>query len=341
MQTVNLGLIKAIFVQNFPPSNPDVLWRDTSLAVPLHKHFNQSTSSWEALINSSIIDNLTIKKGVDGKLYVDFSTVPGLTIENGTITLAKLANVPTGTIFYRKTAGVGVPEVQTLATLKTDLGLTGSNNGDQDLSQLVPNTRKVNNKALSGDIVLTPADIGSPVGSGTSTGTNTGDDTLVTILAKLGITVLSGDNTGDQTASTIPIIDTALVFTAENVEAALLESKLLIDEHTEKLVTLNQNSFTFNLPSGASITQRLLTTVLPSGWGFLAVGDTGKNLQITHPLAGRQIAHITVKIKDVTGTRSLVPYRDAYSGIIENGEVLTIEGFAINELPLTLILTFN
>lgn len=46
------------------------------------------------------------------------------TIGNGVVTLAKQANVPTGTVFYRKTTGSGAPEVQTLATLKSDLGLS-------------------------------------------------------------------------------------------------------------------------------------------------------------------------------------------------------------------------
>jgi len=49
------------------------------------------------------------------------------------VTLADMATVATGTVFYRKTAGTGVPEVQTLATLKTDLGLTGTNSGDQNI----------------------------------------------------------------------------------------------------------------------------------------------------------------------------------------------------------------
>lgn len=33
-----------------------------------------------------------------------------------------MANVATGTVFYRKSAGTGAPEVQTLATMKVDLG---------------------------------------------------------------------------------------------------------------------------------------------------------------------------------------------------------------------------
>lgn len=56
------------------------------------------------------------------------------TIAAGAVTLAKQANVATATVFYRKTAGTGVPEVQTLATLKTDLGLTGINSGDQTIT---------------------------------------------------------------------------------------------------------------------------------------------------------------------------------------------------------------
>jgi hypothetical protein len=53
------------------------------------------------------------------------------TIDNGVVSLVKQADVATSTVFYRKTAGSGSPEVQTLATLKTDLGLTGTNSGDQ------------------------------------------------------------------------------------------------------------------------------------------------------------------------------------------------------------------
>lgn len=55
-------------------------------------------------------------------------------ILDANVTLAKLADVATGTVFYRKTAGTGVPEVQALATLKTDLGLTGTNSGDQTIT---------------------------------------------------------------------------------------------------------------------------------------------------------------------------------------------------------------
>src|SRR4051812_8222035 len=38
------------------------------------------------------------------------------TIPAATVTLAKMANIATASVFYRKTAGSGAPEVQTLAT---------------------------------------------------------------------------------------------------------------------------------------------------------------------------------------------------------------------------------
>ena len=53
------------------------------------------------------------------------------TIDNNAVTLAKMADMATSSLIYRKTGGTGDPEVNTLATLKTDLGLTGTNSGDQ------------------------------------------------------------------------------------------------------------------------------------------------------------------------------------------------------------------
>ena len=52
----------------------------------------------------------------------------------GKLPLANIADVATGTVMYRKTAATGSMETQTLATLKTDLGLTGTNSGDQTIT---------------------------------------------------------------------------------------------------------------------------------------------------------------------------------------------------------------
>lgn len=44
-------------------------------------------------------------------------------IADGAVTLAKMANMATASLIYRRTAATGVPEVNTLAQLKTDLNL--------------------------------------------------------------------------------------------------------------------------------------------------------------------------------------------------------------------------
>lgn len=62
------------------------------------------------------------------------------TLKNASVTLAKLANISSGSLYYRKTAGSGPPEEQSLATLKTDLGLTGTNSGDQTITLTGPVT---------------------------------------------------------------------------------------------------------------------------------------------------------------------------------------------------------
>jgi hypothetical protein len=71
------------------------------------------------------------------------------TIDNGVVTLAKQADVASGTVFYRKTSGTGAPEVQTLATLKTDLGLTGTNSGDQTSIVGITGTKAEFNTAVT------------------------------------------------------------------------------------------------------------------------------------------------------------------------------------------------
>jgi hypothetical protein len=83
------------------------------------------------------------------------TVLPTAGLVDGAVTLAKMADVATATVFYRKTAATGVPEVQTLATLKTDLGLTGTNSGDQTTIVGITGTKAQFNTAVSdGDIVF-------------------------------------------------------------------------------------------------------------------------------------------------------------------------------------------
>ena len=59
---------------------------------------------------------------------------PSLSVPNDHITHARYQNIATGSLIYRKTAGTGDAEVNTLATLKTDLGLSGTNSGNQTVA---------------------------------------------------------------------------------------------------------------------------------------------------------------------------------------------------------------
>ena len=72
-----------------------------------------------------------VTMGTDATL----SSAGALTIANAAVTLAKMANMATASLIYRKTAGAGAPEVNTLATLKTDLAFAVG-----DLAAIANNT---------------------------------------------------------------------------------------------------------------------------------------------------------------------------------------------------------
>jgi hypothetical protein len=130
----------------------------------------------------------TLADGDYGDITVSGSGT-AMAIDAGAVTLAKQANVATATVFYRKTAGAGAPEVQSLATLKTDLDLTGTNSGDQTSIVGITGTLAQFNTALTG------ADFAT--GGGTATGTNTGDQNLFGTIAVSGQSDVVADSTSD------------------------------------------------------------------------------------------------------------------------------------------------
>lgn len=127
--------------------------------------YNSTTDRFELAAASAVV--------ADGDKG-DISISGGVwTIDPSVVTLAKQADVATASVFYRKTAGSGAPEVQTLATLKTDLGLTGTNSGDQSLFSTI---------AVSGqsDVVADAASdtLTLVAGSNITITTNAGTDTI-------------------------------------------------------------------------------------------------------------------------------------------------------------------
>jgi hypothetical protein len=100
------------------------------------------------------------------------------TIDAGAVTLAKQADMATASVVYRKTAGAGAPEVQTLATLKTDLALTGTNSGDQTSIVGITGTKAQFDTAVTDGNFLYVGDVTS---NATHTGDATGDTALTVV----------------------------------------------------------------------------------------------------------------------------------------------------------------
>lgn len=114
------------------------------------------------------------------------------TIDAGAVTLAKQADMATGSLVYRKTAGSGAPEVQTLATLKTDLAL---------VTQTI--TNGVTASAPSEDVVFDALTLKAPLASPTFTGTLTVPVGLTGVLrADTGVVSVDSDVTDIVAAGT-------------------------------------------------------------------------------------------------------------------------------------------
>lgn len=158
---------------------------------------------------------ITLTSDVTGSGTGSFAT----TIANSAVTLAKMADMATSSVFYRKTAGTGAPEVQTLATLKTDLGLTGTNSGDQTIS-------------LTGDVT------GSGTGSfaatiGTNKVTSTTINANAVTLAKMDASNATANKMLLSGASASPTWSTSTIPTSAGATA----NKVLLSDGTNYVLS--------------------------------------------------------------------------------------------------------
>jgi hypothetical protein len=188
------------------------------------------------------------------------------TIAAGVVTLAKMANMATSSLIYRKTAGSGAPEVNTLATLKTDLLLTGTNSGDQTIT-------------LTGDVT----------GSGTGSFAATIGATKVTS-AMLNSDVFSTTHSWGATQTfTAPALGAA---TATSLATSAASPLLLTNG---KLVTIALTSQTVNpttltIPDFASVSDTFV---------FVTLAQTLSNKTFVAPVLGTPASGVATNL---TGT---------------------------------------
>lgn len=257
---------------------------------------------------------ITLTGDVTGSGTGSFAT----TIANNAVSLAKMADVATGTVFYRKTASTGDPEVQTLATLKTDLGLTGTNSGDQTSIVGITGTTAEFNTALTdndfatvaGSETLTNKTLTTPILNGTPTGTGVATAATASTLALRDAdgnfainNVLEGYTTTATAAgtTTLTVASTQGQFftgtTTQTVRMPVTSTLSLgydfyIVNNSTGLVTV-QSSGANTIVILAAGTSALFTCILTSGttaasWSFQYVGLTsasGKKLTVNNSIA--------------------------------------------------------
>ena len=192
---------------------------------------------------------ITLTGNVTGTGTGSFAT----TIAAGVVTLAMQANMATGSLVYRKTALAGAPEIQTLATLKTDLLLTGTNSGDQTT---------VSGNAGSATILQTARNI-SISGKATAAG-GTFDGSAALILNVTAVTLVAGDipNIAESQVTNLitdlaaksplasPVFTGMIYFQQPTPTAKTAAATLTIAELLTGIVTYNGVAAGLTLPTG-------------------------------------------------------------------------------------------
>jgi hypothetical protein len=114
---------------------------------------------------------------------------------------------------------------------------------------------------------------------------------------------------------------------------------LVSDTEILRLADIEQNVYTIDLPTAASVAGRISGATVPDGW--VIVDSDVVNLLITHTLTNRKVAFVNVFEVDTPDERLSVPFMTAYTGILATGITVLVEGLNAIELPLRIELVFN
>lgn len=149
----------------------------------------------------------------------------------------------------------------------------------------------------------------------------------------------------------LDILGKPALYGQDEVDALLLakvdkvtNKSLIAESEITRLLGVKQNVYTLYLAASSDVATRLLGLIegtdYPSGWTLAA--DSGVNLLVSHNLIDRHIVDVKVWENTGSGWRLLsFDKGTSYTGIINNGLDVLIEGFAPNGLPMKVYLIFD
>ena len=250
----------------------------------------------------------------------------------GKLPFANVADVGTATVMYRKTAGTGSMESQTLATLKTDLGLTGTNSGDQTITLTGEVTGSgtgsfattVANSAVIGKVLTGLSLVTSQVISATDTVIQAFGYIQAQITA-LTSTVSGKANTTTTISTTAPLSGGGDLSANRTLTTSMSTNKLIgrgtsgtgVMEEITLGTNLSLTGTTLNATSGGGAGNQTITAVTQTAHG-LSVGNVIKSTG--NGTYGKAQADTAINA-DVVGIVTIVLDADHFS-FVSAGEIL-------------------
>ena len=285
--------------------------------------YNSTTNNYEP----GTVTGAALADGDKGDITVSSSGATW-TIDAGVVTLAKMANMATASLIYRKTASSGAPEVNTLATLKTDLGLTGTNSGDNTVctsgaattAVTLLTARAIYGNNFDGSAALTQIIASTFGGTGNGftkfSGPTTAERTKTLRDATDTILELGGSYTPTGTWTSMTLVTPALGTPASGVVTNLTGTASININGTVGATTPGTGAFTTLSATGVAthtaalditpetITYHATTMVIDAATSnkkYIVLGGNGIINDPTNPVDGRVL--IFRLRQDGTGTR--------------------------------------
>lgn len=279
--------------------------RPEEIIAPVARARSDAPTGGSSAVFTDIADGLAPASGGGTSNYLradgSWATPPS----GGSPAYTDITGVPTGTILYRKTAGTGAAEAQTLATLKTDLGLAGTNSGDQTIT-LTGDVTGGGTGSFATTLATVNSNTGTFGGAASVAQISVNGKGLITGVTAVGIAApwaaltgvpaavsnLSGTNTGDQTSVTGNAGTATKLLTARNINGVAFDGT--------GNITINAVDSTARVPE-----TRTISTTAPLGGGGALTGNLTLTISAaTTGAAGSMSAADKTKLDAITGTNT-------------------------------------